>query len=222
MNIVVLGLPGAGKGTQSRRIALEKGLFYFEAGGFLRELAKDDSNLRETINSGKLIPDDQMSELVFNYLDGIKDKHKGILFDGYPRSVSQYNDLFKWISKKGKKIDLIFYFDLPVEEAVKRLSSRRICPVCGRVYNLITDPPKKDSLCDSCGVDLLQRDDDKEDIIRERFAKQKESILPLIKLLDKNDNFFRIDASQSIEDVYEDVVSIIEEHEQPYINQNKK
>ncbi len=213
MNIIVLGLPGAGKGTQSRRIASEKGLFYFEAGGFLRDLAKNDIHLREVLNSGRLVPDEQMSRMVFDYLGGYGRHYKGILFDGYPRSVSQYKDLSNWISQRGERIDLILFFDLPVEEAVKRLSSRRVCPVCGRVYNLVTDPPIEDSLCNVCKVKLFQRDDDTEGVVRERFAKQKESLLPLIGLVDKQDNFFKIDASQSIEKVYGDIVSVLEKYE---------
>ncbi len=218
MNIIILGLPGAGKGTQSRKVALEKGFFYFEAGGFLRDLAKNNSHLQEIINSGKLVPDRKMSEMVFNYLEGVAGNYKGIVFDGYPRSVSQYKDLSAWLLKRGEDIDLVLFFDLPVEDAVRRLSSRRICPVCGRVYNLITDPPKKDNLCDVCNVELSQRDDDKEEVIRERFAKQKESLLPLINLLDKQDNFFRIDASQSIEKVYTDIISVIDKYEETHTN----
>ncbi len=212
MNIVVLGLPGAGKGTQSRKIAKEKRLFYFEAGGFLRDLAKNDTRIKNIINSGRLVPDRQMSEMVFEHLERNIKGHKGILFDGYPRSVSQYKDLLKWFAGRGENIDLILFFELPVEEAVRRLSSRRICSVCGRVYNLITDPPQKDNLCNICKVELLQRDDDTERVIRERFAKQKESLLPVVDLVGKQSNFFRIDASQSIEKVYKDTVAIIERY----------
>ncbi len=216
MNIVVLGLPGAGKGTQSRMIASEKGFFYFEAGGFLRELAKNNNSLREIINSGKLVPDKQMSRMVFRYLDKHGKNCKGIIFDGYPRSISQYSDLLKWLNKRGEKIDLILFFELPVGEAVKRLSSRRVCPTCGRVYNLITDPPKEPNLCDFCKVELLQREDDTEDVIRERFNKQKESLLPLVELANKQDNFYRIDAFQPIEKVYKDTIAIIEEYEKKH------
>lgn len=212
MNLVVLGLPGAGKGTQSRKISSDFGFFYFEAGSFLRDMAKKDDKIMRIINSGRLVPDKIMNSKVFEYLEKGRKYEKGVLFDGYPRSVLQWDSLTKWFSQKGRKIDLILFLDLSVEEAVRRLSSRRVCPKCGRVYNLLTDPPRIDNLCNICRVALYQREDDREDIIRRRFREQEKSLLPLIDLLRRKDNFFRIDASQKIDKVYEDMVTIIKQH----------
>ena len=217
LNIVVLGLPGAGKGTQSRKISKDFGLFYFEAGDFLRNLAKRDRRIKDLIVSGGLIPDENMNRMVFNYLGRGRKYEKGILFDGYPRSVYQYKELVDWLSEKGKKIDLIFFFDVPVEEAVRRLSARRVCPICGRIYNLITDPPKIDVMCDVCKIGLNKRDDDLEDIVRERFKRQKKTLLPLIDFLGKESNFYRIDASQPIKEVYADVEEVIRKYGEHYI-----
>lgn len=205
MNIIILGLPGSGKGTQSKVLSDKLGLFYFEAGGFSRQLASTDPSIKKIIDSGKLIPEEKMTELVFQYLEKNVPIGKDILFDGYPRFVGQFLALKDWLEKRGKKIDWVIFLEVDAKEAIKRLSSRRICPNCGRVYNLITNPPQNDSLCDVCKVPLMQREDDKEEVIRERFEEYNANVLPLINLI-KNENFFlKIDGERKIDDVTKEI-----------------
>ncbi|BCX14552.1 MAG: adenylate kinase [Patescibacteria group bacterium] len=209
MNIIILGLPGSGKGTQSKIISEKLGLFYFEAGAFSRQLAKTDSSIREIVNSGKLIPEKKMTELVFDYLDRNVPKEKDILFDGYPRFLGQFLDLEKWLDKRDKKVDYVVFLEVDEEESIKRLSSRRVCPKCGAVYNLLTNPPHVDNICDVCDETLVQREDDKEEVVRRRFIEYKENVLPLLDFLRNKDYFVKVNGEAKIDEVTAEILERI-------------
>jgi len=209
MNIIILGLPGSGKGTQSKILSERLDLFYFEAGGFSRQLAKTNPSIKEIVNSGRLIPEEEMTKLVFDYLEKNVPLEKDILFDGYPRFVGQFEALKNWMASRGKKIDWVIFLEVDEEESIKRLSSRRVCPKCGSVYNLITNPPKKDTICDVCQVSLFQRADDKEEVIRRRFEEYKKNVLPLVDFIRNEDFFIKVNGEAKIEDVTAEILEKI-------------
>jgi len=193
MIIVFLGPPGSGKGTQAKMLHQKIGGFYFEGGDILREKAKENSPVGEKIRKiifekGKLVPNRIMAEILEDWLKG-RDIKKGIIFDGFPRNLSQYQILKNLLVKHGEKITKIIFLKVRQKTVISRLSARRICPKCDFEYNLITRPPKKDEICDFCGSKLVQRQDDTPKVIRERlntylkltrpviFAAKKEGVL---------------------------------------------
>jgi len=148
MNVVFLGPPASGKGTQAELMAKKLNLQYFEAGNVLREIAEGKTPLTEEINrvmheEGKLLPDEIMNRVVSQWLAS-RDVRKGVVFDGYPRKLSQYHSLQRMLIERGTKVDKVIYLKVSQEVSIKRISSRRICPKCDREYNLITEKPKKD------------------------------------------------------------------------------
>lgn len=205
MNILLLGPQGSGKGTQARLLCAQFGFFYFESGGFLREASKTNEHLAKMLAEGTFVPDAEMSSYVTAYLDE-KGVYDNILFDGFPRSVIQYESLKDWLDAKKVNIDIVFLLKIDEEETVRRLSARRMDPSSGKIYNLVTDPPPS-------GVDinsLTQRDDDKPEAIRKRLGWYKEQVTPLISALREDIGVVDIDGTRSIDDIQKDLVTIIE------------
>lgn len=169
--IIFLGPPGAGKGTQSQLLKERDNFVQISTGDLLREAVKSQTSLgikaKQFMDEGKLVPDDLIIDLISEKLEEFKDKN--IIFDGFPRTVPQAEALKTLLDKKDRKIDAVILFEIDDEEVVKRLSGRRICPNCGAVYHIIFNPPKNDNLCDKCGTPLIQRDDDKEEVIKKDY-----------------------------------------------------
>lgn len=210
MNIIILGPQGSGKGTQARLLAQKYKLFYLESGEFLREIAKTNKEIDQIINvRGNLVPDEQMISLIKNYLDNKVPEGNNILFDGYPRSIKQYELLKQWLGEKGQKIDKAFFLDISEEESIKRLSARRVCDRDGKVWNLITNPPPTPGKC-TCGGNLLQRPDDKPEIIRERLAQYQKTTQPLIEMLEKENLLIKVNGERPIEVIFHDLVNYVE------------
>ncbi|KKU12318.1 MAG: Adenylate kinase [Candidatus Woesebacteria bacterium GW2011_GWA1_45_8] len=203
MNIIILGPQGSGKGTQARLLSEKLGLFYVESGGLLRQIAKNDPAIDETMNKkGQLLPDDVTFGIVKNFLEANLPKPQNILLDGYPRSLRQYELIRDYLSQKGTKIDIAIFLDISDEEAVRRLSSRRICASCGEVYNMITNPPKNPEVCDKCGGKLIQREDDKPELIQERLRLYRGSTEPLVRELEKEEILVNVNGQQPIETIF--------------------
>ncbi len=210
MNLIILGPQGSGKGTQAELLAKEYNLFYFESGGFLREIAKTNNEIDGIVNKkGSLVPDDVMISLVSEHLSKTSPSHDNLLFDGYPRSAAQYNLLKKWLADSGKKIDLVIFLTISEEESVRRLSARRICSNCGKVYNLVTNPPKDPERCE-CGGKLIQREDDQPDVIRKRLETYRGTTEPLIKTLAEEGILEEVDGERPIETIFQDIKLRIE------------
>lgn len=205
MNIVLLGAPASGKGTQADLLSEKLKLFHFQTGKLSRDLAKKNKRIKKIVNSGKLIPEEEMTMYALDYLSKLKPKYENILFEGFPRFISQYEALEEFLKTKGDDIDFVISLDIDEKEAIKRLSSRRTCARCGEVYNIITNPPAKRGVCE-CGGKLIQREDDKPKSIKVRFKYYKENTKKLIDYLDKRKKLTRIDAARPIEVIFQDIL----------------
>jgi adenylate kinase len=204
MNIVLLGLPGSGKGTQAVLLSQKLNLFYLATGDLARDWATKDPKIKGIVNSGDLIPEKEMTQYVMKHLNNNVPKGKGILFEGFPRFISQFEDYENWLSSRGQKVDYVFSLDIDEEETVKRISARRICERCDRVYNLITEPPSVPNKCD-CGGTLIQRKDDDPSVVKTRYKVYKNNTKKLIDYLDSKQRLIHIDANRPVEDIFQDI-----------------
>ena len=203
MNVVLLGLPGSGKGTQAELISKEFNLYYFQTGEFSRKLALKNLRIRKIVEKGELIPEKEMTKYVLEYLDEELPQGKNILFEGFPRFVSQFENLEGWLKIRGQKVDKVLFLNLSEEEVIRRLSSRRICKICGKVYNLITNPPKGKN-CE-CGGGLEQRSDDNIKSIKIRLKYYRENTGVLVNYLERLGRLAKINAERPILEIFEDI-----------------
>ena len=181
-----MGAPGAGKGTQAQRLAARREIPHISSGDIFRSHIERNTALGQKLehymNEGLLVPDALACEIVADRLSEA-DCAEGYILDGFPRSTPQAEELDLLLSERGKAIDLAIDLEVSDDEIVTRLANRRTCPECGRIYNLITQPPKRDGVCDlepCSGADLIQRDDDKKETIRKRLDVYHEITEPII------------------------------------------
>ncbi|OGM06064.1 hypothetical protein A2125_01825 [Candidatus Woesebacteria bacterium GWB1_43_5] len=208
MNIVLLGPPASGKGTQARLLAKSLNLYHFQTGDLSRKLAEKDPRIRKIINSGKLIPEQEMTMYVIDSLSRRGDM-RNILFEGFPRFISQYEALKSFLDNKDDDIDAVVYLKVSQAEAVKRISSRRICVKCGRIYNLITNPPASGAC--KCGGKLVQRDDDKPESVKIRFKYYFDNTKKLLDYLAPRGFLIEVDGERPIEAIHKDILRILKE-----------
>ncbi len=213
MNIILLGPPGGGKGTQAKRIVEKYGIPHIATGDILRDAVAKGTELgkkaKEYMERGELVPDEIVIGIVKERIKK-PDCEKGFLLDGFPRTINQAEALDDMLKELGKKIDAVIYIDVPEDEVVKRISYRRSCRKCGAVYNLIYSPPKEDNKCDKCGGELYQRDDDKEEVVRQRFKVYMENTAPLIEYYEKRGILYRVDGTRSIDDVWQQIDEVLQ------------
>lgn len=183
MRLILLGPPGAGKGTQAARVAARFGVPHVATGDMLRGARDSGTELgneaRAYMDRGELVPDELMLGLLRERLSR-EDAAEGFLLDGFPRNLSQAEALDGILSQVAQDIDAVISIEVPDEEIVERISGRRSCPVCGRVYHLTSNPPAVDELCDADGTKLEQRADDKADVVLERLRVFHSQTKPLI------------------------------------------
>lgn len=176
MFIVLLGPPGAGKGTQAQRIAAARGLLHVSTGDMFRENVKNGTELGKLAETymakGDLVPDEVTIKMLLERI-GRDDARKGAMFDGFPRNVVQATALDQALASDGKQIDRALYISVPDPELVARLGGRWICRNCGTLYHERHDPPKQPGVCDKCGGELYQRDDDRPEVVQNRLEKQR-------------------------------------------------
>lgn len=207
MNIIVLGPPGSGKGTQSKRLTKELDMDYFSTGDFARKMAEYNPRIKNIVESGGLIPEEEMTRYVYKYLEENFDDMANILFDGFPRFVSQYEFLTQWLKDKGSEKIITITLELDDDVVLERLSSRRICEDCGKEYNLVTNPPKGE-ICE-CGGELITRADDNPESIKERLDVYKENVEPLIRHVEEKGSLIKINGDQPIETIAQDILKKI-------------
>jgi adenylate kinase len=183
LDIVLLGAPGSGKGTQAERIAPAFGLPHISTGDILRGAVKAGTELGRTakrfMDAGELVPDEVVIGIIRERL-GEPDTAAGFMLDGFPRTIEQATALDEMLAGAGRALRFVLLIDVPEEELVQRLAGRRACRSCGRGYNVVFDPPKVEGVCDVCGGDLFQRDDDNEDTVRNRLAVYRRQTEPLV------------------------------------------
>ena len=212
MIIVLFGPPGAGKGTQAVRISEMLSIPHIATGDIFREAVKKRTELgkkaEEYMKKGELVPDEIVNGIVRERISQ-PDCSNGFILDGYPRTLNQAEALDKMLAEMNRKVDLVLNIEVSEENIIKRLSNRRVCKKCGAVYHLITNPPKKDGICDKCGGELYQREDDKEEVIRNRLKVYHKQTEPIIKYYEEKGVLVNIDGNNSIEEVWNQIKEVI-------------
>ncbi|RLG40186.1 MAG: adenylate kinase, partial [Thermoproteota archaeon] len=213
MRLVIMGPPGAGKGTQSALISSKYGIPHVSTGDMFREILKrsDDlaNRIRKYVESGVLVPDELVVEMVRDRICR-PDCERGFILDGFPRTVAQAEALDRMLESAGKELNAVLYLRVSEEAVVRRLSRRRVCESCGAIYHLDYNPPKRPGVCDRCGGRLIQRDDDQEEVIRERLRVYHEQTEPLINYYGERGLLVEIDGCKEIHEVWEDVQKVLD------------
>lgn len=211
MNIILLGPPGSGKGTQAKKISDYCSIPHISTGDILRDNVSSKTELglkaKSYMDDGKLVPDDILIEIIKERLSH-QDCSDGFLLDGFPRTIPQANALKEILKNLKKTLDYVLNLDVDDEELIKRLSGRRVCS-CGASYHIIFNPPKKQDICDLCGKKLYQREDDKEAAIRIRLDVYKKQTQPLIEFYENKNCLYFINGKKDISHVFEDIIKII-------------
>ena len=209
MRIILLGMPGAGKGTQAQIIEEELAIANVSTGAILREVSKSKSDLGQKVqtylNSGQLVPDEIIIEMLVERISN-DDCNNGFILDGFPRNIEQAKSL----DQAGVNIDLVIYLKILEEQIIERMSGRRIHLASGRSYHTTFNPPKVDGKDDLTGEDLIQRSDDKPDVIKKRLEVYFNETEPMLDFYKKKDiQFYEIDASEPVKAVTEKILKII-------------
>jgi Adenylate kinase and related kinases len=207
--LVFLGPPGAGKGTQAKLLSQRMGFLHLSTGDLLREAVKNQTPLgkkaKEYMDRGELVPD----ELIVQLIEETMPKDGNVVLDGFPRTVNQALALEEMLRVKGEKISKVLFFDVPDEVIIDRLSGRRVCSKCGAVYHVKYNPPKVEGLCDLCGDTLVQRDDDKEEVVRKRLEVYRKQTQPLIEFYQERGIIYKLDAGKGVEELFEEVKGLV-------------
>ena len=212
MKIIMLGAPGAGKGTQAKQIAAKYQIPHISTGDIFRANIKNGTELgkkaKEYMDQGLLVPDELTCDLVMDRI-GQEDCANGFVLDGFPRTIPQAESLDAALSKIGQKMDFAIDVDVPDSHIVKRMSGRRACLSCGETYHIVAIPPKKEGICDACGKELVLRDDDKPETVQKRLDVYHEQTQPLIDYYKKQGILHSVDGTQPMEDVFANIDAII-------------
>ncbi|UXR50693.1 adenylate kinase [Staphylococcus simulans] len=214
MNIILMGLPGAGKGTQASEIVKKFPIPHISTGDMFRKAIKDETELGKEAKSymdrGELVPDEVTVGIVKEILSE-DDAKKGFLLDGFPRTLEQAEALSKIMTELGRKIDAVINIEVPEEELMNRLTGRRVCEVCGTTYHLVFNPPKVDGVCDLDGGKLYQREDDNPETVAKRLEVNVKQSKPILEYYDKEGVLKNVDGSKDIQEVTGSVIDILED-----------
>ncbi len=214
LRTILLGPPGAGKGTQAVKIVEKYGIPHISTGDIFRENIKNGTELgkkaQEYMNRGELVPDELVVEIATDRL--LKDDCKdGFLLDGFPRTVFQAEKLDEFLKAHGQKLDVVIDIEVEKQELLTRLTGRRVCKKCGASYHIVNIPPKKEGICDICGGELFQRDDDTVETVENRIEVYKAQTMPLVDYYKKAGNLAEIDGSGDLDRVFADIVKALGE-----------
>ncbi len=211
MNIILIGAPGSGKGTQSRQFIDKYNFVQLSTGDVLRTAIskKTDVGLqaKSYMDQGKLVPDDVMIALVQDYMS--KQDGKSVIFDGFPRTVAQAKSLDSMLEKNASRIDKVVYFKINPQILVKRLTGRRTCSQCGEIYHVETKPSNKGHICEKCGGSLVQRADDKEEVISERLAQFEKNTGPTIEFYRGLNRLVEVDCTKEPGVVFGEIEKVL-------------
>ncbi|MCQ6268424.1 adenylate kinase [Fictibacillus sp. WQ 8-8] len=212
MYLVLMGLPGAGKGTQAEQIVEQYGIPHISTGDMFRAAIKEGTPLglkaKSYMDSGNLVPDDVTIGIVRERL-AKDDCEKGFLLDGFPRTVAQAEALEEILRDLERQIDYVLNISVDTDKLMQRLTGRRVCPECGATYHVIFNPPKVDGKCDKDGTELIQRKDDNEETVRTRLEVNMEQSKPLLDFYKEKGYLKNIDGDQEINKVYNDINKLI-------------
>lgn len=213
MNIIMLGAPGSGKGTQAERISKKYGIPHISTGDIFRENIKNGTELGKKakgyMDRGELVPDDFVCDLVIDRIHQ-DDCSKGYVLDGFPRTVAQGEIFDKALEERGEKIDAAIYMELSEDLLVERMTGRRVCPKCGAGYHVKYIPPKVPGICDKCGSKLIQRDDDKIETFKNRLDVYKKETAPLVPHYEKTGKLITIEGKKGLEPGWEDIQAALD------------
>ena len=211
MRIVLLGPPGAGKGTQAKRLAERLGLPHISTGDILRQNVKDGTGLgkeaKDFMERGLLVPDELMSKMLLDRFSQ-SDIKKGFILDGYPRNLAQARTLADIFKQKDLDVDMVVYLDSSDAVIIQRLSGRLVCSACGANFHVTNMPPKKKGICDKCQGALFQRSDDKEETIKKRLEVYKQEVSSLIKYYQDKNKLYRLPADGDAGVVLEEIIAL--------------
>jgi len=212
MKIIMLGAPGAGKGTQAKQIAGKYGIPHISTGDIFRANIKEQTALgmeaKQYMDKGQLVPDELTVKILLDRV--AKDDCKaGYVLDGFPRTIPQAEVLDKAVAELNDKIDYAINVDVPDENIINRMSGRRACLKCGATYHLVRVPPKKEGICDVCGSELVLRDDDKPETVKKRLSVYHEQTQPLIDYYSKKGILKEVDGTKDMNDVFREIVKIL-------------
>ena len=212
MKIIMLGAPGAGKGTQAKQIAAKYEIPHISTGDIFRANIKEGTALgmeaTSYMDKGQLVPDELTVKILLDRVS--KDDCKnGYVLDGFPRTIPQADVLDKAVSELNDKIDYAINVDVKDDNIIRRMSGRRACLNCGATYHIVNVPPKKEGICDTCGSELVIRDDDKEETVKARLLAYHEQTQPLIDYYNNKGILKEVDGTKDMNDVFADIVNIL-------------
>jgi len=215
--VVLLGPPGSGKGTQAKRLVEVLGTPHVSSGDLFRHHLSEGTELGKRAQSymekGELVPDDVTVDMVIERISR-PDCEEGVILDGFPRTLTQAQALDEELERRGQSITIAPLIQVSDEEVMRRLTARRVCEDCGAVYNVIFNPPEEEGVCDVCGADLYQREDDNPETVRHRLYTYYKETSPLIGYYFARDLLAEIDGEQTVEEVQQDLREAIETAEE--------
>jgi adenylate kinase len=215
MRIVLLGPPGAGKGTQAKMLSEKLSLPHISTGDILRQNVVSGTELgvqaKEIMNKGGLVPDDLVAKMLINRFEQ-EDVKNGFILDGYPRNINQVKTLDKILKEKNTELDFVVYLEASQKIIVQRLSGRLVCSKCNANFHTINMPPKVGMVCDNCGGALYQRSDDKEDTVLKRLEVYKNEVADLIRYYQDSAKLYRLSADGDSELLLEEIVKLAKQH----------